>query len=200
MNKFTSNIKAQHLQQQQPPITDSFFIDSINENNLTSHTKAHGILDTKDPKFSDSEEVENRLLDPALYNNNHKRQASTRSRMKNWKSESNLIASNQRLLNQSLNNPNDYGEEEEYQDEYDNFDYYIDGVDGEEDVNINEPLQFSDHAALYDPYENEEHLDNNSDSMDESKYLNEHKRRTLLDNYDIYTKKNYKLTYSRRDG
>lgn len=57
----------------------------------------------------------------------------------------------------------------------------------------NEPLEFSDHAALYDQYIDE---NTNTDELTNSKYLNEHKRRLLLDNYDIYTKKNYKLTYN----
>lgn len=191
-------------QQQQQPITDSFFIDSINENNFNQKTEdvgPNGIFDTKDPKFSDNEEAGNQHNT----NNSNSRPNQTGYRMKNWKSESNLIASNQKVMNHSLNNPGVYelGEDEEEYDEYDNFDYYIDGMNGddeaglEDEVNINEPLQFSDHAALYDPYENDEQLGNGSDSMDESKYLNENKRRMLLDNYDTYTKKNYKLTYNR---
>ena len=58
----------------------------------------------------------------------------------------------------------------------------------------NEPLEFSDHAALYDQYINGENM--NADELTNSKYLNEHKRLLLLDNYDMYTKKNYKLTYN----
>lgn len=205
INPTSGGNSQQQQQQQQQPITDSFFIDSINENNLnTANVRPNGIFDTKDPKFSDNEEVENQHNNNNN-NNSYSRPNQTGCRMKNWKSESNLIASNQKVMSHSLNNPGAYelGEDEEEYDEYDNFDYYIDGMNGddetglEDEVNINEPLQFSDHAALYDPYENDGQLGNGSDSMDESKYLNENKRRMLLDNYDIYTKKNYKLTYNR---
>lgn len=142
----------------------------------------------KDPEFEDTEES-------APPSHIDVRQAN--NRMKNWKSESNLLGAKQAKLdgfNKSLNDKNDEENEEDY-DEYDNFDYYIDGINGDEtsledEVN-NEPLQFSDHAGLYDPYE--ENL--NSGDLIESKYLNEHNRRLLLDN--MYTKKNYKLTYNK---
>lgn len=174
---------------QPPPITDSFFIDSINENNLNNNKQQ--IIFDHDPEFSEIENQPQQML------NNTKDQG----RIKNWKSESNLVAMNQTKLNEfnkSLNEHNEYADEEEY-DDYENFDYYIDGINvddtGLEDEVSNEPLQFSDHAGIYDPYENDEVT--NSDDLNESKYLNEHKRRMLLDNYDVYTKKNYKLTYNK---
>ncbi len=197
-NNHTHQKLAQPPAPPQPaPIIDSFFIDSINENNF----QQTNMLFIRDPhafaEDTSSQQVE-------------QQSKQTSNRMKNWKSESNLLGTNQRAaaagqadaFNKSCDekfdnfNPEEDEEEEEY-DDYENYDYYVDGMNGEEtsledEVNNIGPLQFSDHAGLYDPYEvQDENLMNQSD------YLNESKRRIILDNFDVYTKKNYKLTYDR---
>jgi len=159
-------------------MADSFFIDSINENN--------NILINKQPEYLDQTTV----------------------RMKNWKSESNLSGKSKRrtgqmdAFNKSCNdNVDDYEsdqvEGEEFDEDDENFEYYVDGINGEEtsledEVNNIGPLQFSDHAGLYDPHETQD-----ENLMNQSEYLDEDKRRIIFDNFDVYTKKNYKLTYDR---
>ena len=185
--------------------TDSFFIDSINEKSGTRHHAAPNralfepepVLEFAPLTGFDEQQQQINFLH-TLHSN---KQQNYTNKIKNWKSESNLAA----LDTQP--------HEEEAYDDYENYDYYLNGVNSElangeededeeaeeddedEDEVNNEPLQFSDHPGLYDTYENDESL--NTDELNESRYLSENKRRLLLTNYDIYklTKKNYKLTY-----
>ena len=107
-------------------------------------------------------------------------------RPKTWRSESSLV---------NFREGQNYGEYETY-DDYDEEANEDEDDDMEEGEDEEEPLQFSDHAGLFEnDYQGEDPSGQASVHVDEDD--DEIRRRLLLNNYDIYRmKKNYRLTYN----
>lgn len=194
---------------------ESFFIDSINDSTKSNlvNDKSTNLLFEPAPvelfadsiieeatSSSTSNSTSNRLnLVPTIELSQYSDQRQ-QTRLKNWNSESNLARARTRKKLVKLNkscihkneNEDDDGDNDDDDELRENSESYYD-YDLE-----NDPLQFSDHAGLFDTYENEEsgeHDDEDDEQNDDSNLLN-------INNYDVYkaAKHNYKLTYNNDDN
>ena len=217
----------------QPPQSSqqSFFIDSINENNRNNTATAATLAANNNSYdrtnllfepapvdlFADSynapqcqyrghEQPLISTVDSIQFNGQQQHcQQQSSQKLKHWSSESNLIKTKKRLnkLNKSCINPNEEQTNDATPAGVSTESYYDYDLDDEND----DPLQFSDHAGLFDDtngYASNTALNqNNSNSQEDSASCSNTQMESssnirLLNNYDVYkaAKQNYKLAYN----
>ena len=217
----------------QPPQSSqqSFFIDSINENNRNNTATAATLAANNNSYdrtnllfepapvdlFADSynapqcqyrghEQPLISTVDSIQFNGQQQNcQQQSSQKLKHWSSESNLIKTKKRLnkLNKSCINPNEEQTNDATPAGVSTESYYDYDLDDEND----DPLQFSDHAGLFDDtngYASNTALNqNNSNSQEDSASCSNTQMESssnirLLNNYDVYkaAKQNYKLAYN----